>query len=54
VSTENIKLNPKLIEKKHYPVAVWVGYWSYYHERYMVEIQDKESKNVIAQTVVDC
>lgn len=54
VNTENIKLNPKVLETKHFTIPTFVGYWSYYHERYQIEILDKETKTVIAETLVDC
>lgn len=54
VSTDNIKLNPKVLETRHFTTPVFVGYWSYYHERYQIEIVDKGTKKVIAETVVDC
>jgi hypothetical protein len=31
-----------------------VGYWSYYHERYQLEIFEKESKAELMKVVVEC
>lgn len=54
LNMENIKLNPKVLETRHYSTATFVGYWSYYHERYEIEIQDKNTKEIILETIVDC
>ena len=31
-----------------------MGYWSYYHERYQVDIQDKITSEVLLKAIVDC
>lgn len=51
---ENVKLNPKMLETRHYDIPVFAGYWSYYHERYEIEVLDKSTKEVILETIVDC
>jgi hypothetical protein len=54
LNPENVKLTPKVLETRHYPSAVFVGHWSYYHERYEIEIADKNSNEVVLQTIIDC
>lgn len=49
-----IKLVPKVLETTHYNSPKFVGYWSYYHERYGMEITSKLTGEVLVETVVDC
>jgi hypothetical protein len=54
LNPENIKLRPTVLETEHYMVPKFVGYWSYYHERYQVEIQDKTNATVHLNAIIDC
>lgn len=51
---ETVKLNHTVVEKEHFEAAKFVGFWSYYHERYEVQILDKEKDEVLLKTIVDC
>jgi hypothetical protein len=52
--TENIKLEPTVIETLHYAVPRFVGYWSYYHERYEINFLDKTTSESMLRAIVDC
>lgn len=54
LNVENVKLNPKVLSNEHYTSPKFVGYWSYYHERYEIEILDKQTGEVLIDTIVDC
>lgn len=54
INTENVKLNPTKLSNVHYTSPKFVGYWSYYHERYEIQILDKEKNEVLLETIVDC
>jgi hypothetical protein len=54
VDTTNVKINPYALYSKHHEAPEFVGYWSYYTERYMVEILDKRNNGLLIGAVVDC
>lgn len=54
VNPENMKLGLKEVSNTHYSVPKFVGYWSYYNSRYSVEVIDKDSKEVLLETLIDC
>lgn len=54
LTPENIKLVPKVLETKHFSSPTYVGYWSYYHERYQIDINDKNTSEVLLKAIVDC
>lgn len=54
LNSENIKINPNVLNSKHHKNPLFVGYWSYYSERYQIDIQDKATKKVLLKAIVDC
>lgn len=54
LSPENVKLKPTVLENRHYTNPKFVGYWSYYHERYQIDILDKITSEVLLKAIVDC
>lgn len=54
IQFSDINLNAKIVETRHFSAPVFVGYWSYYHERYQIEISKKSQDEVILDVVVDC
>ncbi len=44
----------KLINSKRNDSAEFVGYWSYYTERYQILVSENRSKEVILETIIDC
>jgi hypothetical protein len=54
INTENVKVVPKVLEAKYFMAPRFVGYWSYYHERYQVDIQDKGNAKLLFKAYVDC
>lgn len=51
---QEVDVVSKLAESRHYSAPLYVGYWSYYKERYSVEIYRKTTKDLIIKSVVDC
>jgi hypothetical protein len=54
LNPENIKLRPNVLKTIHYSVPRFVGYWSYYHERYEIDILDNLSSENLLRAIVDC
>jgi ABC-type uncharacterized transport system permease subunit len=54
LNQESIKLQPTVLETVHYNIPRFVGYWSYYHERYEIDILDKTTSETLLRTIVDC
>lgn len=54
IDVDNVKLNPTFLRDEKFVNPQYVGYWSYYHQRYQVEILDKKSKELLIKTIVDC
>lgn len=56
INDENVEIKPKLISNlsKRTETPRFVGYWSYYHEIYQVDILDKTSKEELLRVVVEC
>jgi hypothetical protein len=53
-SESEVNLVPKILSQKSYDKPVFVGYWSYYHERYEIDVQSKQSQQQILRTIIDC
>lgn len=56
IKTENVEIKPRLIanSSQYTNSPHFVGYWSYYNERYQVDILDKVSKEEFLKVVVEC
>jgi hypothetical protein len=54
LSPENVKLKPTVLTTVHNLNPKYVGYWSYYSERYQIDILDKASEALIMKAYVDC
>lgn len=54
INPENLKITPKVLETHHLKTPVFTEYWSYYQERYEIEIRDKITNKEIAGVIVDC
>ncbi len=56
IDKDNINIDPKLIANSsmYTKQPHFVGYWSYYQERYQVDISDKETKEELLKVVVEC
>ncbi len=54
LTPQNVKLKPTVLISKHYNIPRYVGYWSYYHERYQIDIQDKVTSELLLKAYVDC
>ena len=53
-NSNNVALDVKLIDVKEHKTPTFVGYWSYYHERYLILVIDRQSLKVTVETVIDC
>ncbi len=51
---EEIDVIPTLNGSRHFSSPLYVGYWSYYQERYSVEIYLRGMKKLIIVGIVDC
>lgn len=56
IDKDQVEIHPKLIENtsKYTKAPHFVGYWSYYQERYQVDISDKKTKEELLKVVVEC
>lgn len=54
VPLNNLKLSPKVLDTIHYKNPVFVDFWSYYHERYQINITDKSNAAFRLKAIVDC
>ncbi len=54
LTPENVKLKPTVLKTVHNQNPKYVGYWSYYTERYQIDIQDKITNALLLKAYVDC
>jgi hypothetical protein len=54
LSAENITLKPTVLQTTYYQSPMYVDYWSYYNERYQVDVLDKTNSEVLLKAIVDC
>jgi hypothetical protein len=52
--TSDIKLKPTLLSFKNTGTPEYVGYWSYFSERYLIDVVARSSKELLLQAVTDC
>lgn len=53
IGSQDVKLKWKTFDKK-LEVPEYVGFWSFFNSKYVIDIQDKKSDVVYAQVLVDC
>jgi hypothetical protein len=54
VVESEVKIIPRILTKKSFEIPVFVGYWSYYQERYEIEVLSKASQQQVLKTIIDC
>jgi hypothetical protein len=54
IGESDVKIIPKILYRKSFERPVFVGYWSYYQERYEIEVMSKNLQKLILKTIVDC
>jgi len=56
LNPDNIEIKPKLIENlsRYTKSPQFVGYWSYYNEKYEVDILDKTTNSDLLKVIVEC
>jgi hypothetical protein len=53
ITSEDIKLKWKSTDR-YLEKPEFVGFWSYFNSRYLIDVRDKQEKEIFAQVVVDC
>lgn len=53
ITSDDIKLSWES-EDRHFEKPEFVGFWSYFNTRYLIDIKDREEKETYARVVVDC
>jgi hypothetical protein len=51
---EEVDVIPKLQLSRYFLYPIYVGYWSYYQERYEIEILHRTHKEIVIHGIVDC
>lgn len=56
IDPDKIEIKPQLVKNsdEHTNTPRFVGYWSYYHERYQMDIFDKKTKQELMKVLVEC
>lgn len=56
IESEKVEIKPKLLENssKYTKIPQFVGYWSYYQEKYLIDILDKATKAELLKVIVEC
>ncbi len=56
VDPNKLELKPKLIEdsSRYTNNPQFVGYWSYYNEKYELDVSDKQTEKELLKVVVEC
>lgn len=56
VDARNTEIKPKLLENssKYTKSPHFVGYWSYYQERYLIDVLDKGTQKEMLKVIVEC
>jgi len=54
INIEEIRFIPSVLETRYFKVPNFVGYWSYYFERYEIDVKNKESDDFLMRVIVDC
>ncbi len=49
-----VELKPKKLNSTYYKSPLFVNYWSYYNETYLVDVIEKTSKSALLQVVFEC
>lgn len=49
-----VKFDPKLVSSQYFKNPAYVGYWSYYTERYLVGVSQRSTGKKVLDVVVDC
>jgi hypothetical protein len=53
-NTEEISFIPSVLETRHFNVPNFVGYWSYYFERYEIDLKNKTNDEFLMRVIIDC
>ncbi len=54
IQVDNIELVPKVLSSKYFTSPQFVGYWSYYTERYIIDVIDSSNGKKDLQAIVEC
>jgi hypothetical protein len=53
ITPDEVKINPVLVDSRHHKIPNF-GYWSYYEEKYVIEVHHHKSKDSILEAVITC
>ena len=51
---KHITLNPAVLDSRYFNNPIFVDFWAYYSERFMVEVKNKKSEEALVNVIVDC
>jgi hypothetical protein len=51
---KHIQLNPAVLESQYFNNPLFVDFWAYYSERFMVEVKNKKNDEALVNVIVDC
>lgn len=51
---KDLDLRSRVVSEGPTPNPEFVGFWSYYRERYQINVSQKESKELMGKIVIDC
>ncbi len=56
LNSDNVEIKPKLIENssQYTNAPKFVGYWSYYNEKYQLDISNKDTQAELLNVIVEC
>jgi hypothetical protein len=54
LNPKKVDIKPSVLSSKYFKSPQFVGYWSYYSERYLVDILDKSNSKSVLQVIFDC
>jgi hypothetical protein len=54
INSEEIRFVPNVLETRYFKVPNFVGYWSYYFERFEIDLNNKTSDEFLMRVIFDC
>ncbi len=51
---EDMEIEPKVLSERQNRIPKFVGFWSYYNERFLVNINEKKTQKNIMQVIIEC
>lgn len=51
---KHIQLSPAVLESRYFNNPLFVDFWAYYSERFLVEVKNKKNDEALVNVIVDC